>query len=198
MLLTPSALEDSCRQETISRLDRFSSLTGGRDIVIAFLQSEEPLPEQGGRYSLHPLLDLQSMFVMRYPVWINAKKTNSHRFLLYASLLQHIAIPIPILTVPHVDALLLALRAHIKDLEKSTELSQTISPLSAMPTSLLSHATATAPHLPLSEHDTNVLSDLFPSFRTLSQAVTTPEGRDIVREYFDEETARNIIEFWRR
>src|SRR5690625_1370592 len=61
ILLAPSALEDGCRQETISRLDRFSSLTGGRDVVIAFLQSEEP--DQGSRYTLHGLLDLQSMFV---------------------------------------------------------------------------------------------------------------------------------------
>jgi hypothetical protein len=63
--------------------------------------------------------------------------------------------------------------------------------------SLLSHATTTAPHRRLSEHDTNVLSDLFPSFRELSQAMTTREGRDVVREYFDEKTAKGIIEFWR-
>lgn len=126
------------------------------------------------------------------------RTANTHKLLLYIRLLQHIAIPIPILAVPHVNALFSSLQGYIKDLEKSTEVAQTLSPLSTMPTSLLSHAVATAPHLPLSEHDTNVLSDLFPSFRALSQALMTPEGRDTVREYFDEETARGIIEFWSR
>lgn len=66
ILLDASALQDSCRQKTISRLDRFSSLTEGHDIVIAFLQSEDPLeaqPAERRRCCLDYLLDLQSMFV---------------------------------------------------------------------------------------------------------------------------------------
>jgi hypothetical protein len=112
------------------------------------------------------------------------------------SLVQHIAAPIPILTIPHVGSLLPSLRVYINDLEKSTVMSQALSSEPTMPSPLLSYATTTAPHIPLSEHDTNILSDLFPSFRDLSQALMTPEGRQLVREYFDEDTARGIIKLW--
>jgi len=65
-----------------------------------------------------------------------------------------------------------------------------------MPTQLLAHTTAAAPGQPLSEHDANVLSDLFPSMRALEEATRTTQGKAVIREYFDSKTAANIIDFW--
>ena len=63
VLLTPNSLEDGSRQETISRLRRFASLTGGRDIAIALLQSEsEPVARHSREGSLHGLLALQTLY----------------------------------------------------------------------------------------------------------------------------------------
>lgn len=61
---------------------------------------------------------------------------------------------------------------------------------------LLSHTTASALSLTLSDHDTNILSDLFPSLRGLSQAVRDPEGQAVIRNYLGDEVALGIAGFW--
>lgn len=42
----------------------------------------------------------------------------------------------------------------------------------------------------------NVLSDLFPSLRALSQAIRTHEGQAVVKEYLGDEVALDVVGFW--
>lgn len=69
---------------------------------------------------------------------------------------------------------------------------------SSMPDSinLLAHTTSDAGVL--SEQDTNILSDLFPSFGVMSRALQTQDGQDILRDHLGDETARDILDFWAR
>lgn len=63
-------------------------------------------------------------------------------------------------------------------------------------TSLLAHMTTSAPYHLLSAEESNILTDLFPSWRELSRAVRSDEGRELLREYLELETVRRIVEFW--
>src|SRR5262245_61322999 len=99
---------------------------------------------------------------------------------------------IPVIPILGPANLLPSLEAYIKDLNISPQLHPSL----PMPTLLLSHAAVAAPYCCLTEHNTNVLSDLFPSLCALSIAVKTNNGKDILAEYFDNETVRRIIGFW--
>lgn len=50
----------------------------------------------------------------------------------------------------------------------------------------------------LSEHDMNILSDLFPSMRVLSQAVRSQEGQAVIADYLEEEVTRGLVAFWQQ
>ncbi|XHG03377.1 hypothetical protein AWENTII_006686 [Aspergillus wentii] len=62
--------------------------------------------------------------------------------------------------------------------------------------SLLSQTTKFGGSRGLSEHDTNVLSDLFPSLGAMSQAVRTQEGRAVLQDYFGDRIMGEIVGFW--
>lgn len=72
------------------------------------------------------------------------------------------------------------------------------SPSVADSLSLLSCTTASAPALTLSQHDTNILSDLFPSMRALNQAVCSQEGQVVIADYLGEEVTRGLVAFWQQ
>lgn len=72
------------------------------------------------------------------------------------------------------------------------------SPCVANSLSLLSHTTASAPVLPLTEHDTNILNDLFPSMRALSQAIRSQEGQAVITDYLGEDVTRGLVAFWQQ
>lgn len=57
LLLTPSSLEATNRQETISRLQHFPS--NSSKTAVAFLLSEDPFTTASGKYNLDGLLALQ-------------------------------------------------------------------------------------------------------------------------------------------
>ncbi|KAH2983442.1 hypothetical protein KXV25_001813 [Aspergillus fumigatus] len=50
---------------------------------------------------------------------------------------------------------------------------------------------------PLLEQDANVLSDLFPSMKSLSQAIRTQEGSFALDEYLGSQLAMDITQFWK-
>ena len=72
------------------------------------------------------------------------------------------------------------------------------SPTSTDTVSLLSHTTTFISSYSSSEHNTNILSDLFPSLRALSRAVRSHEGQVIVKEYLGDEVALGVVGFWNR
>lgn len=64
------------------------------------------------------------------------------------------------------------------------------------PSHLISHAMSTAPSQPLSEHDANMVTCLFPSLRSLEQGTRSAHGRKILAEHLNEIKAQHMIEFW--
>lgn len=71
-----------------------------------------------------------------------------------------------------------------------------LTPSPMIPAALLSQATITAPYQPLTEFESNVLSDLFPTLRDVCLAARSEQGRRILREYLDSQTVDNIVAFW--
>jgi hypothetical protein len=61
---------------------------------------------------------------------------------------------------------------------------------------ILSHATITTPERPLNQHDTYILSDLFPSIRALCHGVRARQSVRLLHEYFGVQKAREVMEFW--
>lgn len=60
---------------------------------------------------------------------------------------------------------------------------------------LLSHVTSAHSSV-LSDQERNILSDLFPSLRSLSQAARALEGWEVLVDYLGEMRTREIAEFW--
>lgn len=78
-------------------------------------------------------------------------------------------------------------------------LSKTVPPPklhSVLLTTLIAQATATAPAQSLSEHTSNILSDICPSIKALEEKTRTEHGRARLHEYLDEHAVQDIIDFW--
>lgn len=63
-------------------------------------------------------------------------------------------------------------------------------------TTLVAHATTTAPMQPLSGHDANILTSHFPSLRLLEEATRTSSGRNSLAELLGSAVASNMVDFW--
>ncbi|RWQ99975.1 hypothetical protein C8Q69DRAFT_43450 [Paecilomyces variotii] len=170
LLLTPSSLSPSDKAETIYRIERLSSPPGGQDVLIAFLLSENAFTSASRRSNLAPLLDLQALLVSELP--------SPHS--------------IPIVPIADSSTFLSSMQEYISALTNPPRLSVPREPV----TSLLAHMTTSAPYHLLSAEESNILTDLFPSWRELSRAVRSDEGRELLREYLELETVRRIVEFW--
>ncbi|KAN0084753.1 P-loop containing nucleoside triphosphate hydrolase protein [Elaphomyces granulatus] len=168
ILLTPFDISNSSRQETISRIVRFSRIGSAPDLAIAFLLCEEAFTSASGRCRLSGYLSLQTL------------------------VFESLSAPIPILPIASSSVFLPSIQEYLNELANPPHLSA--SPSS--PLSLLAHITTDAPYQLLSEHDVNMLSDLFPSLSALSRAVRTQEGCKLLRDYLDEETVKKIVNFW--
>lgn len=65
LLLTPSSLELSNKQETVSRLRRFSTTSpASSQSAIAILLSEDPFTTASGKYNVDGLLALQVLYII--------------------------------------------------------------------------------------------------------------------------------------
>ena len=62
--------------------------------------------------------------------------------------------------------------------------------------SLLRQITATAPTRPLSEHSTNVLSDICHSIGEVATMTASDQGMKVLEDFLGEEDAKNIESFW--
>ena len=100
---------------------------------------------------------------------------------------------IPTLMAHSTDQVLPLLEKHIEQVKQPP---QSASRPSILPTALVAHATSTAPAKPLSEHNANILTDLFLSIKQLEEGTRTVQGQENIRSYFDAKTAKEVIEFW--
>ncbi|PGH26759.1 hypothetical protein AJ80_01523 [Polytolypa hystricis UAMH7299] len=82
LLFTPASLQTAARTDTIARIDRFYALTGGRDIVIALLlsENEEEANRPGAQVDMRPLLELQVLDTRTKPARTPTHQhPNNHR-----------------------------------------------------------------------------------------------------------------------
>jgi hypothetical protein len=98
----------------------------------------------------------------------------------------------PALPITDVSSLLATLDAY---LTRTQPVSKPI-PAPCMLNSLIANATASAPAKPLSEHNANVLSDIFCSLHDFEEATRTQEGRAILCNFLDRSTAEDVVDFW--
>ncbi|RDW81638.1 uncharacterized protein DSM5745_05195 [Aspergillus mulundensis] len=170
LLLTPTSLDAPEKQSTGLRLRQFvaSSPAMHPSKAIAFLLSEDSFTSASGRYSLNSLLALQ--------VVMFESLTNL----------------LPVISIPDAPSFLPAIQDFMANLEDIPVPNPSLTDSVA----LLSHATSDYPGT-LSEETRNILSDLFPSFRKMSQATRSQEGQKIIEHYFDSTAAENIINFWK-
>jgi hypothetical protein len=114
------------------------------------------------------------------------------------SLFETLSTPLmPIIPVPEPSALFPSIYEYVEVL--GTALCQLSEyPPSSSALGLLGHVTANGPSQSLSQHDINVLSDLFPSLSALSSAIRMQEGRQLLSEYLGDGIASKIVEFWER
>lgn len=197
LLLTPASVESEARHDTTARLERFSALTAGHDLVIALLLSEESLTGVHGRQAdITALLQLQNLCVLAL-LSIVVPKSLRQAFALvntvsfFQSILERLSGYIPILPLQSPETLLPALQSFVED--QTTGNFQVIPPA---PADLIRYCTITAPAQRLDQYSVNILSDLFPTVRDICQGVQTEGGRSLVREYIDPQMANNTLNFW--
>lgn len=65
-----------------------------------------------------------------------------------------------------------------------------------MITSLITQATASAPPKPLSQHDANVICDIFSSVKEFEEATRSQQGQAKICSYLDRATAADVVDFW--
>ncbi len=98
----------------------------------------------------------------------------------------------PVLPVPDISSLFTMLKDYLNGFQPA------IRPMYRAPvvTTLIAQAVASAPAKPLSEHDANVVSDIFSSLREFEEATRTRQGQAKLREFLDKTTAEDVIDFW--
>ncbi|KAK6814180.1 hypothetical protein RU639_010047 [Aspergillus parasiticus] len=170
LLLSPSSIQASDNENTSSRLINFyhsRSNSHFQKYAIAFFLSEHSFNSVSGRCDLDGLLALQALVVECLPA------------------------PIPIIPIPDSSCFFSCLEeytASFADIHWQT-------PSLKDSMTLLSHVTSAQPSV-LSDQERNILSDLFPSLRRLSQSARASEGWKVLVDYLGEMRTREIAEFW--
>ncbi|KAI9780027.1 MAG: hypothetical protein M1816_003198 [Peltula sp. TS41687] len=183
LLLTPSDVHSTTPgimpTPLQAKLHRLVSLTGGVDVAIILLLSATTASEEEDHHNhsttggLHILTTLQT-------------------HLLSPLLPLPLPLPIPILPLHHPTALLSTLRTYYLSVSSSptsnkkqphhAQHQQQQQQQQQSSLTLLTHGTTSARGT-LSETTRNILTDLYPDFRSLLGALETREGREEVREW---------------
>ncbi|KAL1993237.1 hypothetical protein VTN49DRAFT_3186 [Thermomyces lanuginosus] len=174
ILTLRASLEEAQQQCTRSRIERLAEATGhpSKDrAAILLLHHDGAFRSASGRCPVDSLVALQTLvFESSAASWI------------------------PIIPVLEPSALLPAIQEHCRSLRRGARRLESPPTTSSM--ALLNLVVSGGRLQPLSQHDVNVVSDLFPTFRDLSSAVRRGEGRRLLADYLGEPGARSIVEFW--
>ncbi|KAL8946726.1 MAG: hypothetical protein Q9222_006918 [Ikaeria aurantiellina] len=123
-----------------------------------------------------------------------AQKSSTNGLQAYMTLqtmLHESSLSIALLPVASPTQILSILSAHIKPSVPAKPTS-----VAAPPRALLRQVTATAPNRPLSEHATNVLSDICHSIGEVAALTKNERGIKTLENFLGEEDAGNIASFW--
>ncbi|KAL8749868.1 MAG: hypothetical protein Q9199_007428 [Rusavskia elegans] len=166
LLLTPESVSGTDRTSLLSRIERFATLTTDPSPAIAFL-----LFVGSGQIpssnSLHAYTTLQ--------IWLHEMATTSP----------------PILPIASPAQLLPLLKTFVASSPPTHR-----GPAAPSSRSLLRQITATAPARPLSEHSTNVLSDICHSIGEVATMTASGQGMQVLEDFLGEQDAKNIESFW--
>ncbi|KAL5336859.1 hypothetical protein BJX70DRAFT_261863 [Aspergillus crustosus] len=169
LLLAPSSLEAHQQANTSLQLREFADSAELPTVkkAIAFLLSEDAFTSASGKSTLNGLLGLQ--------------------VLQFENLVSHL----PVIPVPDAPSFISSIEEYMANFAdmpiNGPSLSDTVA--------LLAPTTSDYPNS-LCQQTTNVLSDLFPSFRALSQKTRTREGQELLVDNLGEDMAGNIVKFW--
>lgn len=106
-------------------------------------------------------------------------------------MMETLSVSIPVLPIPDSSSFLGSVHEYLSNLaDIPAQGSSTADSIN-----LLSHTSSGGASF-LPEQDRNVLSDLFPSLKVMSQDLQTQDGRDMLRDYLGEEKAKGIVNFW--
>ncbi|KAH0832792.1 hypothetical protein FOPE_01445 [Fonsecaea pedrosoi] len=146
---------------------------------------------------LRPFLARAKQMTDHYVAMVteNREKTSMCAVHILSSL-QHRMLgvsPVPILTASSIESIVPTVERYIQELNKKYEIK--IPPM-PMPTTLVAHASTSAPAQPLSAHDANVLTDLCSSIRGLEEATRTNNGRERLAEYLGPVVTKTLVDFW--
>ncbi len=194
LLLSATSIQAVDRQETLSRVERLSTLTGGRNVAVVFLLSETS-SSSTNIDGMHAYIELELLSVFTLaeaPHTIIAADAGA------VCSLFNMPTSIPILPLHDVTLLPTTLLSYQNS---STAASLSVPPLNTA-TTLLPHCTTSAPQVLLSEHSTNVLTDICSTLEDLVTAARTEEGQMHIKEYLDDgqergaADAEGVIHFW--
>ncbi|CAO1598149.1 hypothetical protein XANCAGTX0491_001921 [Xanthoria calcicola] len=166
LLLTPESVSDTDRTSLLSRIERFATLTTDPSPAIAFLLFARSVQSPASN-SFHAYMTLQ--------LWLHETATTSPPILPIASPAQFLPL-LNTFVAPSVPT----------HREPTTPSSR----------SLLRQITATAPACPLSEHSTNVLSDICHSIGEVATMTASEQGRQVLEDFLGEQDAKDIESFW--
>ncbi|KAL9627013.1 MAG: hypothetical protein Q9164_007731 [Protoblastenia rupestris] len=98
----------------------------------------------------------------------------------------------PVLPVPDVSSLFTMLKEYLNRIKPATHQVYR----APVVTNLIAQATASAPARSLSEHDANVVSDIFSSLQEFEEATRTQQGQAKLCDFFDRTMVEDVIDFW--
>ncbi|KAL8730755.1 MAG: hypothetical protein Q9166_003825 [cf. Caloplaca sp. 2 TL-2023] len=165
LLLTASSILDANRVGTLSRIERFATLTADPSPAIAFLLFTEP-PQ-------------------------SSSSNGSHAYMTLQTLLQELATSPPILPIASTAQFLPLLNDYLVSSVPAHHM-----PVIPSSRTLLRQITATGPTRPLSEHSTNVLSDICHSISEVAAITGSEQGMKVLEDFLGDEDAKNIESFW--
>ncbi|MCJ1389337.1 hypothetical protein MMC18_002193 [Xylographa bjoerkii] len=168
LVLTPASLDENMKANTMARIEHFSAL-GGDSIAITFMFSTSATAIPDSMDGLRALSTLQLM------------------------ILAHSNVPsLPILPITNPFSFLLELNTYLDSLHHYSHLTL---PQFSVRTNLLRHTTSSAPSRPLSEHNTNILSDICHSLSDVAKLADSEQGYLTLEEWL-EDAGKGVTKFW--
>jgi len=183
LVFTSANLNEEDLPDTKARIQQFATATeGGGSIITLILKDEHD--HQAGLNGLEGYMRLQAVFVLSISFTI----TTTY----YPTSLFEGDISCPVLPISDFSSLFTTIQEYLNGLQTAPQVPH----WPPIVTNLIAQATASAPAKPLSEHNANVVSDIFSTFQEFEEATRTKQGQAKLRDYLDSTTAEEIVDFW--
>jgi hypothetical protein len=184
LVLTPANVVEGDLSDTKARIQQFATATGGRGSVITLIlkdDHDEPTCLDG----LGGYMRLQAVFV--------PSTSSIGTATYYSSSLFEGDISCPALPISDISSLFTTIHEYLNGLQMAPK---ALHPPPVSVTNLIAQTTASVPAKALSEHNANVVSDIFSSLQEFEEATRTTQGRAKLCDYLGSTTAEEVVDFW--